>query len=170
MDEVAFAELVFDELVGGARIRHAQQRLGQHHQRQSLFGRQREFAKHVFDAAEPVVVGPDRLDQAGGEVVDPLLLRGAQARRLQERSRHGAIVGRESRGKGGRGGRIRRHGVRSGPGVLARNGPWHDKQRLETTFYTQVPVRKSGLRSCGMRVVEMRFWDAPVALNLDVFG
>src|SRR5215510_7473117 len=46
MDEVALAELVLDELVSGARVRDPQQRLRQHHQRQSLLGRQRELAQH----------------------------------------------------------------------------------------------------------------------------
>ena len=70
MDEVALTELVLDEAVGGARVRHPQQRFGQHHQRQALFGGEREFAQHVFDTAEPVVVGADGLDQARCSPVD----------------------------------------------------------------------------------------------------
>ncbi len=38
VDEVTLPEPVLDELIGGRRIRHPQQRLGQHHQRQSLLG------------------------------------------------------------------------------------------------------------------------------------
>ncbi len=79
MHEIALAELVLDELVGGAGIGHAQQRLREHHQRQPLFGREREFAKHVLDAAEPVVLGAYRLDQAGSRAVDPRVLFPAEA-------------------------------------------------------------------------------------------
>ena len=78
MDKIALAELVLDELVGGARIRHAQQRFRQHHQRQALFGGEREFAQHVLDAAEPVVIGPDGPDQARRGAVDPTVLFRAQ--------------------------------------------------------------------------------------------
>ncbi len=63
VDEIALAELVLDEAVGGTGIRHAEQRLRQHHQRQPLPGRQRELAQHVLDPAERVVIGADRLDQ-----------------------------------------------------------------------------------------------------------
>ena len=80
VDEVALAELVLDEAVGGAGIRHAQQRFGQHHQRQALLGGEREFAQHVLDAAKPVVVGADGFDQPGRGAVDPrLVLRGSTA-------------------------------------------------------------------------------------------
>ena len=65
MDEIALAELVLDELVGGARVRHAQQRLGQHHQCEALLGRERELPQHVLDPAKPVVALADRLDQRG---------------------------------------------------------------------------------------------------------
>ncbi len=74
VDEIALAELVLDELVGGAGIRHAQQRLRQHHQRQTFFGRQRELAQHVLDAAEWIVVGADGLDQPRRRTVDPRFL------------------------------------------------------------------------------------------------
>ena len=46
------AELVLDEEIGGLSVRHAQQRFGEHHQRQPLARREREFAQHVLDAAE----------------------------------------------------------------------------------------------------------------------
>ena len=78
MHEVALAELVLDELVGGAGVRHAQQGFGQHHQRQALLGGEREFAQHVLDAAERVVIGPDGLDQPRRGAVDPRLLLRAQ--------------------------------------------------------------------------------------------
>ena len=84
MDEIALAELVLDELVGGAGVRHAQQRFGQHHQRQAFLGRQRELAQHVLDAAERIVVGADRLDQARRGAVDPRFLLRAQPRTRQQ--------------------------------------------------------------------------------------
>ena len=70
MHEVALAELVLDELVGGAGIRHPQQGFRQHHQREALLGGKRKLAQHVLDAAEPVVGGADGLDQARRGAVD----------------------------------------------------------------------------------------------------
>ena len=87
MDEVALAELVLDELVGGAGVRHAQQRFRQHHQRQPLLGGEREFAQHVLDAAERIVIGPDRLDQPRRRAVDPRLLLRAQPRGCEQAGR-----------------------------------------------------------------------------------
>ena len=78
VDEVAFAELVLDELVGGAGVGHPEQRLRQHHQREALLGRERELAQHVLDAAERVVIGSDRLDQPRRDAVDALLLLGRE--------------------------------------------------------------------------------------------
>jgi hypothetical protein len=62
MHEVALAELVLDELIGRPRVGHAQQRFGQHHQRQAFFGGEREFTQHVLDAAKPVVSGANGPD------------------------------------------------------------------------------------------------------------
>ena len=50
---VAGRELVLDQPVGGRGVRHAQQRLGQHHQRQTLLGRERIGVQEILDAAEP---------------------------------------------------------------------------------------------------------------------
>ena len=55
---VAAGELVLDQPVGGGGIRHAQQRLRQHHQRKALLGGQRIGMQEVLDAAEPA--GPRR--------------------------------------------------------------------------------------------------------------
>ena len=91
MHEVALAEPVFDEPVGGTGIRHTQQRFRQHHQREAFLGGKRELAKHVLDAAKPVVIGSDSVDQARGGAVDPLVLRRAQPEPLRAagpRSRH----------------------------------------------------------------------------------
>ena len=75
VDEVALAELVLDKLVCGAGIGHAQQCFRQHHQRQALFGREREFAQHVLDAAERIVIGADRFDQPRRGTIDVGFLR-----------------------------------------------------------------------------------------------
>ena len=83
VDEVAFAELVLDEAVGGAGVGHAQQRLRQHHQRQALLGRERELAQHVLDAAERVVIvcgSPRSAASRSGRSAAP-------ARRERERAR-----------------------------------------------------------------------------------
>ena len=92
MDEVALAELVLDELVGGAGIGHAQQRLRQHHQRQTLLGRERELAQHVLDPAERIVIGADRLDQACRDAVDLMLLLGIEPCRGKQTFRDDAII------------------------------------------------------------------------------
>ena len=78
MHEVALTELVLDELVGGAGVRNPQQRFRQHHQREAFFGRQREFAQHVLDAAERIVIGADGLDQPRCCAIDALLARRVQ--------------------------------------------------------------------------------------------
>ena len=103
MDEVALAELVLDELVGGAGVRHPQQRFRQHHQRQPFLGRQRELAQHVLDAAERIVIGPDRLDQPGRRAIDALFLRRIQPYGPEQADGHGTIVGRVGRAEGRRG-------------------------------------------------------------------
>ena len=48
---MAAGKLVLDQPVRGHRIRHAQQRLREHHQRQALFGRERIGVQKIFDAA-----------------------------------------------------------------------------------------------------------------------
>ncbi len=107
MDEVALGELVLDELVGGAGVRHPQQRFRQHHQRQPFPGRQRELAQHVLDAAERIVIGPDRPDQPRRRPIDARLLRCIQPDGAEQAGRHCAIVGRV-------GGAERRRGWRMG--------------------------------------------------------
>jgi len=80
------------KLVGGAGVRHAQQRFGQHHQRQAFFGGEREFAKHILDAAEAVVIGANGLNQACGRAVDPSILLRAQGRGFEKPCRDDAVV------------------------------------------------------------------------------
>ncbi len=70
---VGGAELVLDQAVLRLRVGYAQQRLGEHHQRQSLARRQAVFAEEVFDAAEPAGARPDALDQFPRRRVDSIL-------------------------------------------------------------------------------------------------
>ena len=97
MHEVALAELVLDELVGGAGIRHPQQRLRQHHQRQALLGGKRELAQHVLDAAEAVAGRADSLDQARRGAVDARFLRGVRSGCFQQSRRDEIVVRRVGR-------------------------------------------------------------------------
>ena len=87
------------KLVGGAGVRHAQQRLREHHQRQALLGGEREFAQHVLDAAEPVVVGANGLDQPRRHAVDPRFLLLGSSGRLEQPRRDGPVVRRIGRAK-----------------------------------------------------------------------
>ena len=112
--EVALAELVLDQPVGGGCVRHAQQRLGQHHQGEPLLGRERVFAQHLLDAAEAAAPRADRLDQARRRRVDA---------RLPRRARDGRVGKEPARDRGvvlGIGGIEDRGGAASsGMGVLA---------------------------------------------------
>jgi hypothetical protein len=78
--EIALPELVLDEAVGGGGVRHAQERLGQHHEGEALPGGQGVFAQHRLDAAEAAAMRADRLDQGAGAFVDPSLPLGRQPR------------------------------------------------------------------------------------------
>ena len=62
MRPIGMTELVFDQPIGGRRVRNPQQRLGEHHQGEALFGGKRIFVQHIFDAAE-AGAGPDRCNQ-----------------------------------------------------------------------------------------------------------
>ncbi len=94
VNEIALAQLVLDEAVGGAGVGHAQQRLGKNHQRQALLGRERELAQHVLDTAEPVVPRPDSLDQPCRGAVDPHGLRLGPRLGCEQSGRDAAIIGR----------------------------------------------------------------------------
>ena len=67
VEPAAGGELVLDQPVGGRGVGHAQQRLGQHHQRQAFFGRERIGVQKIVDAAKTAETaarfGADRLDQ-----------------------------------------------------------------------------------------------------------
>ncbi len=95
--EVALAELVLDELVGGAAIRYPQQGFREHHQRQALLGGERKLAKHVLDAAEPVVTCANGADQPRRGAIDPRVLLRTQAGDPEQPGRNETIVGRVGR-------------------------------------------------------------------------
>ena len=100
MGKVAGGKLVLDQQIGGAVIRHAQQRLGQHHEGEPLLGGERIFVQEVLDTADPAGAGADRLDIALGAGVDPRL-GGRRPRRLaQQPGRERRIGGRVGRKEG----------------------------------------------------------------------
>ena len=90
---VAGGELVLDQPVGGGGVRHAQQRLGQHHQREALLGRQRIGVQEILDAAEPAGAARGWPRSAGSRRVDA---RSAAAERAAAASRpaRDLLVGR----------------------------------------------------------------------------
>ncbi len=79
MGEIALAQLVGDQPVGGRRIRHPQQSLGEAHQSEPLAGGERIFAQQRLDCA---VRGTraHRLDQPAGHGIDGGLALGRQGR------------------------------------------------------------------------------------------
>ena len=81
VEPAAGGELVLDQPVRGRGVGHAQQRLGQHHQREPLFGRERIGVQKILDAAEAGRLGADRLDQPPRAGVDAASRRRCRARR-----------------------------------------------------------------------------------------
>ena len=70
---IAGGQLVLDQPVGSDGVGHAQQRLGQHHQRQSLLGGERIGVQEILDPAEAARPGANGLDQPAGARVDTRL-------------------------------------------------------------------------------------------------
>ena len=96
---VAGRELVLDQPVGGRGVRHAQQRLGQHHQRQPLLGRERIGVQEILDAAEAAGMGADALDQPPGAGIDARLGVSVARCRGQQRGRQRLVRRRIGRDK-----------------------------------------------------------------------
>ena len=71
--ETALRELVLDQPIRRRGVGHAQQRLGQDHEGQTLLGRQGIFAKQEFDVADTALLRAHRADKRAREVVDPRL-------------------------------------------------------------------------------------------------
>ena len=70
---VPASEFVLDQPVGGIRVRHPQQRLGQHHQRQALLGGERVGVQEILHPAEPAGALADRRHQRRGAGIDARL-------------------------------------------------------------------------------------------------
>ena len=87
-------KLVFYQPIGGGRVRHAQQRLGQNHEGEPLLGGQGIGVQEILHPAEPAGSGADTLDKARGAFIDaPLRLR-RTPRLRQQRSRDRLVGGR----------------------------------------------------------------------------
>ena len=93
VEPAAGGELVLDQAVGGGGVRHAQQRLGQHHEREAFLGGERIGVEKILDAAETVRLGADRLDELARARIDATL-GGAVARGLGEETRRQLFVRR----------------------------------------------------------------------------
>ncbi len=89
----AGGELVLDQPIGGRGVGHAQQRLGQHHERQPLLGRQRIGVQKLLDAAEPAGLGADGFDQSLRAGIDAAI-RGSATTRVGKQTRRQLVVGR----------------------------------------------------------------------------
>ncbi len=103
-DEIALAELVLDEAVGGGRIGHPQERFGEDHQGEALLRRQGVFAQHLLDAAEAGAPGADCLDEPPRRAVDRPLFVPRKTRRREEAARDRGVVLRIRRIEDGNGG------------------------------------------------------------------
>ncbi len=99
----AGADLVLDQPVLRFGVRHAQERLGQHHQRQPFARRQAELAQEVLDAADAAASLADALDEAARRLVDGRLVVRPAVRLAQERGNGLFVGGREGCGEGGDG-------------------------------------------------------------------
>ena len=77
-------ELVLDQPIRGRRIGYAQKRLGEHHQRQALFGGERKRVQEILDATQAADLGADRPDQAPRARINPAF-RGAIARHVRQK-------------------------------------------------------------------------------------
>ena len=108
VEPAAGGELVLDQAVGGRGVGHAQQRLGEHHEREPLLGGERVGVQKVLDAAEPSGFGADRLDQGPRPRVDAAF-GGAVAGGSGEEARREFLIGRRER-------RAERRQRRLGPG------------------------------------------------------
>jgi hypothetical protein len=99
VNEVAGREPVFDQAVGGCRIRHAQEGFREHHQGQPLLGRERVFAEKVLDPAQSSRRGADRLHEPARPGVDAPLGGRVPFRPGEKGDRDRLVRGRERRGE-----------------------------------------------------------------------
>ena len=104
MSEIALAELVLDQPVGGGGVGHAQQRFRQDHQGEALLGRERIFPQQLLDAAQTGLASADRLDQSGGARIDPGLGGRITAAAREQPAGDGAVILGIRRAEGREGG------------------------------------------------------------------
>ena len=117
---VAVGELVADQAVGGGLVGHAQQRLGQAHQRHAFLAGERELLHQRVDAGGARAGGAQAADEVMGEAADGFAQLGGDACGLHQH-RHAHRLGRAPGGVDGvadgaaRGGwKGRGHGVGDG--------------------------------------------------------
>ena len=104
MRPIGMTELVFDQPIGGRRVRNPQQRLGEHHQGKALFGGKRIFAQHIFDAAEAGAASGPRQSAASPAHRSPPRAPARERRELKSspaRSSSGAAKGASNAGTSG---------------------------------------------------------------------
>ena len=107
MREIALAELVLDQAVGGGGVRHAQKRFGENHERQPFLGGERIFAQDLLDTPDAAASRADGVDEPERRGVDLALDGRRRIGAVEEDPCELRIVRRESRRKGrnGAGGR-----------------------------------------------------------------
>ncbi len=89
---IARADLVADQPVGGFGVGHAQQRLGQAHQRHALFGRERIFLGEGVHAAAPCALAADAAGEFAGQGLRRLGFGGGEFRLGDPFGRDGVLV------------------------------------------------------------------------------
>jgi hypothetical protein len=92
--EATLAQFVLDEAVGGGVVGHAEQALGEYHQREALWRGQGIFAQQGFDAADAAGAFADGGDEGAGGGVDPRFALGGEGGDGEEFFREQRIVGR----------------------------------------------------------------------------
>ncbi len=91
---VGGGQLVADQRVGGRRVRHTQQRLGQTHQHQAFLGVQAVLAQECVEGIDGVVPAAHGFDQCAGVAADSLDAVGTGVGELQQFAQVGFLVDR----------------------------------------------------------------------------
>ena len=97
---MAGTDLVADQSVGGGRVGHAQQRLGQTHQHHALFAGERIFLGEGVEARMLVLRGADAGHKLGGKLRGRLRLGRAEPGLVDEAFENLVFVGQEGVRKG----------------------------------------------------------------------
>lgn len=96
---VARSDLVLDQVVHGFGIGHAQQRLGEAHQRDALVGRERVFGEEAFEHPARRT-GAHLLDELGGPHPDGGTIVRMQRRVVDQAIERGSLVGKRCSANG----------------------------------------------------------------------